>query len=668
MGRKSRQKKSRTPEAGRDHPASMGHRGAFAAAVVVTLVVAAAVYANTLSNGFVYDDDAQVLENPWIRDAKFIPNIFTQSVWSFLEAKAFTSNYYRPLMHLIYMVNYHIFGLRPWGFHLVNISLHAAMSVLVLIVIRRLLNYPAQTASPPSGSTLLPAFAGALLFATHPIHTEAVTWIASVPEISYALFSLSSLYFYMKAREGGRWAYGYSLGSFAAASFCKEPALMLPFILISYDFAFRPAGQSGPRFDLKRYLPFFGISLVYVMLRTHALSGFSPGQSGLILRPLEYAINVFPLFAGHLGKLFLPANLSIFHVFHPISSLFEIPGVIGVLATIAFSSLVYWGAKKNGILFFSLVMIALPLLPALYIPALGEAALAERYLYLPSFGFVLLLAWAFSRLRPGWQMNLALVLLLALIAIYSVSTVGRNMLWRDDITLFEDTLKKSPDAVPPRLSLGYAYMKMGRIDEAIRELKTVLELRPDSITARANLGSAYIRKNRLDEGIRELKTALDLNPNISRARSDLGAAYAMQNRLDKAIPEFKAAIELNPDFAEGHNNLGLAYRNQKELPEAVAEFNRALHIDPDYADAHYNLGLAYAESSRLDEAIAEYRTALRLKPDYAAVHYNLGLAFAAKTRLEDAIAEYKAALALKPDFIEASKSLDECSKRLRSSE
>ena len=149
--------------------------------IIIILIASFAVYFNALFNDFVYDDKVQVLENHWIKDIKFIPEIFSKSVWSFQKG-AVISNYYRPLMHLIYMLNYYIFGLNPWGFHLVNILFHAGVSVLVFIIGLRLLR---ESQHQASASYMIPSFIAALLFATHPIHTEAVTWVAGLPDLSF---------------------------------------------------------------------------------------------------------------------------------------------------------------------------------------------------------------------------------------------------------------------------------------------------------------------------------------------------------------------------------------------------------------------------------------------------------------------------------------------------
>src|SRR3989338_11160465 len=175
--------------------------------IVIILITSIGVYLNTLPNGFVYDDEFQVLKNPWIKDVRYIPEIFLSDVWAF-EGKGL-SNYYRPLMHMIYMIDYYIFGLKPWGFHLTNIIFHAGVSVLVFIIASILINQ-SHDLNPKSqilksksniqdskSKILSPAFIAALLFAAHPIHTEAVTWVAGIPELSFTLFYLLSFYLYI---------------------------------------------------------------------------------------------------------------------------------------------------------------------------------------------------------------------------------------------------------------------------------------------------------------------------------------------------------------------------------------------------------------------------------------------------------------------------------------
>jgi 4-amino-4-deoxy-L-arabinose transferase-like glycosyltransferase len=230
--------------------------------ISIVIAIAFAVYSNALSNGFVYDDGYQILQNPWITDAKYIPEIFSKNVWGFRQNDSIT-NYYRPMMHLIYMFNYHIFGLKPWGFHLVNIFLHAGCSVLVFLIVLRLLRISPSSASV---SSMAPPFIAALLFATHPIHTEAVTWVAGLTDVSCTFFYLLSFYFYIRSTGSillMKGTYLLSIASFFLAALCKEIALTLPLILVVYDYASRRDEVAFPSF-LKKYVPYFVVAGGYL--------------------------------------------------------------------------------------------------------------------------------------------------------------------------------------------------------------------------------------------------------------------------------------------------------------------------------------------------------------------------------------------------------------------
>jgi hypothetical protein len=377
-------------------------------AAIIILVVSFGVYFNALPNGFVYDDQNYVVSNPWIRDIAHLPDAFTSSERGFIGV----SNYYRPFMHIIYLLDYHIFGLNPLGFHLTNLLFHSGISVLVLFITCFILNN-LRVLQPPDPQTkksvlsathdlmstnnLTVAFFAALFFATHPIHTESVAWVSGATDLSFTLFYLLSFYFYLKA--DGVWGKFFivSLLFFFMAVLCKEPALTLPLLLFAYDYS----SKRGPTLSfssntlyllLKRYLPYLVAAGIYLILRTYAVGEFSPRKAHAGLSGYEYFINVFPLFAQYLGKLILPINLNAAYVFHPIHSLLEWRGILSVAVTLCFIVTLYLARDRNRIAFFSLLLAVIPLLPVFYIPALGEHTFAERYLYLPSVGFVILVS------------------------------------------------------------------------------------------------------------------------------------------------------------------------------------------------------------------------------------------------------------------------------------
>jgi tetratricopeptide (TPR) repeat protein len=603
-------------------------RPAFRRPLMIAAVVAvsSAVYFNALSNGFVYDDKSQVLENRWIQDIKHIPEIFTSSVWSFGD-ESLVSNYYRPLMHVIFMMNYYIFGLNPSGFHLVNIIFHAAVTVLVFILLLRLLK--------PLTTSLLPPFIAALLFATHPIHTEAVTWISGVTEPSYTFFLLLSFYFYIKSGEGFKIGYPLSLVLFFISTLCKETALTLPIILIAYDF---PFGKNKNFFKYsKRYIPFFIIVGIYLVLRFNALGGLAPKPLHVKLSAYGYVINIFPLFMQYLWKLLLPITLNAFYILHPISSVFELKGILSIIVAIAFLGSALLAFKKNKAVFTGLLLIAAPLLPVLYIPGLGENVFTERYLYLPTFGFAILAALFLYRAKD-YSPNAALSLTLALlfiVGLYSIQTIRRNYIWKDDFTLFKDTVEKSPDSSLAHNNLGVAYFDAGLFDEAIGHCFKAILIRPDYSDAYNNLGMAYLGRGSIDEAMRHFKIALEIKPDTAEAYYNLGIAYRRKGMLDESTEQFKNAIKLKPNFALAYNDLGVNYFNAGLRNDAIGQYETAIRLKPDFKGAYNNIGVAYADAD-MDKAIEYFRMALKLDPYDPMLHMNLSRVFEDKGLPEEA--------------------------------
>lgn len=572
--------------------------------LLVIVLVSFAVYFNTLFNDFVHDDVDQVVNNPWIKDITKIPAMFTTSVWSF---QGYNANYYRPMMHVIYLFSYLMFGLNPWGFHLVNIVLHAGASVMVYLVIARLLGGPLSFTSP--------AFLSAILFAVHPIHTEVVAWVACLPELAFSLLYLLSFYLYIKSTEGTEFRKGIfvlSLISFFFSALFKEPALTLPIILLAFDYLKKKELSS---INVRRYIPYVVIIIVYLLARFHALGDFAPRHRHAELNGYEYFINAFPLFAGYLAKLVLPTNLNVHHVLHPVSSLLDAKALIALVVSITFLFFWYLSFKKKSVSFLAFSIIILPLLPVLYIPALGENSFAERYLYLPSVGFVMLLAMLFMRVMKGSKKGTTIVLtsVLVLTCLYSAGTMIRNTVWKNDIRLWSDSVQKEPDGATPHNSLGVAYYRKGLYDEAISQHLIARDLDPGRSGTYNYLGIAYLAKGMNKEAITYFRKSLQADPNMLDAHNNLGIAYGSTGQWAKAIEHFKAAVALAPGFSDLHHNLGVTYLNSGSVDQAIEQFREALKLAPDAVKTHRNLARAYQMKGLTDKAEEHWKKALALE-------------------------------------------------------
>lgn len=412
----------------------------------------------------------------------------------------------------------------------------------------------------------------------------------------FTFFYLLSFYLYIRSKENNflfNWFYLLSVASFFIATFCKEPSLTLPIILIAYDYVFTKE-RASVFVNLKRYVCYLIVALVYFIIRFYALGGFAPSKSHHELNTYKFLINISPLFIHYIEKLVMPVNLNVLYEFYPVVSVFDPKGIIAILITFVFLLLTFLSLKKKTV-FFGLFIMVIPLLLALYIPALGEGVFAERYLYLPSFGFVILIALFLERINVNIPKETIIlpVLFIALIGLYSAGTISRNAVWKDSYTLWKDTVKKSPDSAPAHEYLGYALYTKGQIGGAIKEYNVALKIDSHRVDSHINMGVAYAVEGLADKAIEQYEIALEMRPGFTEARNNLGLAFMNKGFVDKAIEEYKIALEQNPNFAEVHNNLGIAYGVKGLIDSAVKEFQTAVELNPGNENYNNNLLKVY---------------------------------------------------------------------------
>jgi tetratricopeptide (TPR) repeat protein len=562
--------------------------------ILLVVIVSFGVYANALFNGFVFDDIQLIVNNDAIKSYKYIPEIFTGNLWGLLGR---ASNYYRPLPPLIYMVIYSLFGTKPWAFHLINIVLHTGTSILVFLILRSLL---AQYHERSSITVQTASLIAALLFAVHPIHTEAVSWIAGIMDVSCAFFALLSFYFYVSSETSPTsiTVYLLSLVSFFLAALSKEPALTLPIIIVIYSLTFLKQTTRTIYNALTRCAPYFLVLGVYLLMRLYALKGLAPLETSSGLTAYQGAINVVYIFAQYVGKLLVPVQLNVLYYLHPISSIWNVKGLISLLLTLIFIGCASLCFRKNKVAFLGFIFVVLPLVPVLYLPALIqkiEYAMADRYLYFSSFGFVILIAVLFAAFDIGNRKGV-IVAVSAVIVVFSIMTFSRNYVWKSNVTLWSDSVQKSPE----------------------------------SAFAHENLGYALFYEGRAEEGKEELRTALALDPGILDAILNAGIAYSAKGLINNALFAFQRVILLRPDSVEGHYNLGVAYNNKGLLNQAIEQYRAVLRMKPDHVDAHVNLGIAYGQKGLIDQAIEHLETAVRLNAADPFAHHNLANAYRIK--------------------------------------
>lgn len=576
--------------------------------IAILVAVSLLVFANTLYSGFVFDDGFQIIENKWIRDPSYIPEIFTQSAWGFKAGSE--SNYYRPLMHIFFMIDYAIFGLAPWGFHLTNIVVHALNSILVYLIAmllycghERISNNTTNPAAPTGVKGAYLAFASAIIFAIHPVHSEVVAWISAIPEASFTFFFLLSLYTYMlfsidtgnERKRKNTALFIVSLTAFLISLFCKETALTLIGVIVAFDLSIN-RGLKGAK--IKRYIPYIIIIIGYMALRMSIFSGLMHSAQHTYLTSFQYVLNVFPLVAGYVWLILWPANLNAFTLFKPVLSIGEPGFLISMVAVLPLAAL-FILAWRRRLVFFSILWALFTLSPALYIPAVGATKATvfhDRYLYLPSAGFILLavylLAWLLSAIQPKKAGAVFSILILIISLAGAAKTIARNRVWKNNYTLWSDTAEKTTESDFVYTNLGSAADERGLRDEALRAYGRALEINPASAVTHNNIGVLYFQTGRTKESIESYKRAIEFATNVYYIASiykNLGNAYMKINLMDEAIGAYLASMESLAGSAELHNMLGIAYGNEGRFNEAAQSFRKVLEINPGHLGAKKNL-------------------------------------------------------------------------------
>jgi Flp pilus assembly protein TadD len=537
---------------------------------VAVAAVAIGVNLNILANGFVYDDGSQILNNPWLRSPWHLGDIFSTNVWAFLGPEG-VSNYYRPLMHTLNLAIYQVFGFRAAAFHAASILFHAACCLLVLAIGERL------------GLARRAAVIAALLFAVHPIHTEAVAWIAANTEPVYACSVLLAFFLYVKGRLA------WSALAFVPGLLMKETTVvLLPLLAAWHHLLARRPGFAY----LWHLLPLAG----YLALRIRALGGLVMTSNDYVL-PLDQQLFSAVFLAGkYLYKLVVPAPFNIFHVFHPVNTPADWRFLAGLLA-VAGALLSGWWLWRRSPHWFWMIWLLAPLLPVLLISRVGENVFAERYLYLPAAGFCWLMAVVLERApRPE--------VLAGLLAVAGAgTTILRNADWHDDLRLYHRTL----------------------------------EVSPESALIRGNLGGAYLAGGRPDRALPLLEEAVRQKPSQPTFQLDYGVALAELKRFAEAKPALERARDLRPGWAPPWHSLGLLAEETGRKAEAEQAYREAIRRDPGYRDAHLNLGILLVEQGRLDQAVGHFRAAGSLT-GVGKVHLLRGERAAAEQEFRQAVA------------------------------
>ncbi|QYO65369.1 tetratricopeptide repeat protein [Leptolyngbya sp. 7M] len=558
-------------------------------------LVCFAAFANSLGGEFVYDDLRQIVRNPLIQDNALIWQALSSDVWAFKgDGTRVASNYWRPTFTLWQILNFRLFGLSPFGWHISNVLLHVAICLLVFALLRRW------------SFSELASFSVALIFAVHPVHVESVAWISGSPDLLFSLAFLGGLWFTQSYAETASTRYLiFSLLLYAVALGAKEVSI---FCFPIFYLVLVSGGQKG-RLARSGMFLFLGVAIVYFILRLFVL--------GAVSRPPENAVGMseailsFPtIFLFYLRQIFFPYWLGANYPIEPVVSVDLGNVIIPLVISVTILSGLFYLAARSDRIRLAAGLFLLPLLPTMNATLFEpEQIVHDRYLYLPLLGVLMILVIISERFI-GDKKLIALVLVLCILL--SVQTISYSSAWKNDLTLWKHTTSID-DSAFTLSQYGNELINIGRYDEAVSVLSRSIAKRPK---ARAYLSRAraYLVQKRYSDAETDLQAIINLPLDkleayvLYQAYSLRAIALTEQGRLDEAEKAFREARTKLPIYTASITaDLAVVLYQRGRKEEALRELENSQNqarreLLPESKRVFLRLGMLYTEMGRSAEA------------------------------------------------------------------
>ena len=531
------------------------------------LAAVAVIYGNTLRNQFTMDDGVYILRNAQVTHAS-VRGLFAPNK---------DSNVFRPLTFATFAVNWRLGGASPLGFHLFNLVLHAGATLLLYLLLEALFG-----SSPPVKDV---AFAAALVFAVHPLHTEAVSSVVGRAELLAAGFLFAAWVLHLRDQKVP------ALICFVMALLSKESAVVfLPLLLVG-DYA---RGKWKPR---SRYAPIAAATFIYLGVLWKLQGGrfgqptISQLDNPLAVIPAPWRIlNAFRVAWKYAALHFYPAKLSCDYSFNAIPVYRDLHHTLpAFLAMLALVGSWIWAVRKrrNGLILAGGIYLGAFAVTANILMPTGTI-MGERLAYLPSAGFCLLVALGWNWLR-GRQRVVALAALTAIVAVFAMRTMARNRDWQDNLNLYSAGVRVSPGSAKMHGNLGGEYMASAQWDLAAAEYDTALRINPDYPDVLAAYGLLEIWRGHNEAAGRMLERAVYMshrdNPNYDFMAVNYAALLMQTNHMEGALDVLNREIAESPSYSRAWSNRAVIHYKHGETAPARADAEAALRLDPENTQA-----------------------------------------------------------------------------------
>lgn len=581
-------------------------KGWLAGIFLLTLIV----YAGSVRNGYVaWDDDWFVQQNPYVTDLS-IGN----------QLHSFTSFYngqYSPLTALVMGIEFKLGGSSPVVFHLMSLLFHLLNGWLVFLLSRFIFKKS------------LPALLITGVFLLHPMQTESISWISAQKVLIYSTFFLLSLVSYTRYLSSGyKRPYLLYTGLFFFLSFlAKEQAFTLSISLLALDYLHQRNLLSKK--VLLEKLPFILVSVVMGLItlastKTGEFYSADKDKPGVLIQ-LVYSSYSYLLYGI---KIIIPSSLSAFYPYPDESdkSLFPVYYYLGILVA---GFLLFWvirNFRKHILPITGLLFFTINILPVLQVMPLRDFMIADRYVYLPIIGFLIIPVWMIERFSSYKKTNILLSSFSALLLIYSVLSFQQSKVWKSSLDLFNQVVKTYPDSSIGLNNRGLALQSDGKYAEAISDFKSAIALNPTSLFAYNNISIAYNKINQPEEAIIYLNKAIESRGEFAQAYFNRADSYSKISQFAAAIRDYTAYIKLRPEDYKAFIARGIAYFKFKQPEAALADMNQAVKLAPGES-SYLNRGVIYLNMKKFDQAIADFTRTLELNPGFSYAYFNRGISY-----------------------------------------
>ena len=588
--------------------------------VVMLIFTSCLVFGRITDNQFInFDDPLYITANSHVQSGFNSKNI----KWAFTAVIA--SNWH-PLTLFSHMLDWSLFGANASGHHIMSLLLHIGVVIFLFLFLNKTTN------------NIWSAACAAAFFALHPLRVESVAWAAERKDVLSMFFGMASIYVYAFYADRSKLSqYFLCLILFMLALMSKPMLVTLPFVFMLFDYW--PLGRwekamaetEGNRFKeviklIGEKIPFMCLSIASIILTLWAQI------KGMSVAPLC----IFPFFARftnaiisyitYLKKIFYPIYLTVFYPYDFFLPLWKV--LIAGFTIIAITAFVLYCIRKWPFLFVGWFLYLGTLLPVIGLVQVGEQALADRYLYLPSIGIVIMLVWGIPLMfRLGkTRKKILLLTIMTIILIMSVLTWKQCGLWKNSMAIWNHALRVTKNNDVAHNNKGYVHYSLGQYQKAFECYSAAIRIKPENANYYNNRGIIFFILGQYQKAMEDFSKAIHLNPSFAEAYNNRVVIYAQQGQYQLAINDLNKAITANPDDLRSYINFAAIYGKLNQYSDVIKNLNEAIRLQPDNALFYYNRGFAYAKIFKYTNAIKDFDKAIQENENYAEA-YNIRAAF-----------------------------------------